>query len=211
VSIFLIGYPVNPIIETAAEADIRTIMVRQERTGYTWPTRSAASPRATRSASSRCSIGPGTENAYGGDRPGVRRVGADRRAARRYRRAIAGVQPNYSAFLNMQQISKSVEQVTIASAVPDAIRRAFTGVRNGRPRPTVVEIPVDLYNEEIAEPLHYRPAPRTRSGPDPQAVAEVAKGPGRRGASGDLRRAGGSTTPRRGTPCANWPRRLKRR
>ena len=30
---FLIGYPVNPIIEAAAQADIRTIIVRQERTG----------------------------------------------------------------------------------------------------------------------------------------------------------------------------------
>ena len=29
----LIGYPVNPIIEAAAEADIRTLIVRQERTG----------------------------------------------------------------------------------------------------------------------------------------------------------------------------------
>src|SRR5438132_10848482 len=29
----LLGYPVNPIIEAAAEADIRTIIVRQERTG----------------------------------------------------------------------------------------------------------------------------------------------------------------------------------
>src|SRR5258708_17863131 len=30
---FLIGYPVNQIIEAAAEVDIRTIIVRQERTG----------------------------------------------------------------------------------------------------------------------------------------------------------------------------------
>ena len=30
---FLVGYPVNPIIEACAEADIRTIIVRQERTG----------------------------------------------------------------------------------------------------------------------------------------------------------------------------------
>ena len=28
---YIIGYPVNPIIEAAAEADIRTIIVRQER------------------------------------------------------------------------------------------------------------------------------------------------------------------------------------
>ena len=30
---FIVGYPVNPIIEAAARADIRTIIVRQERTG----------------------------------------------------------------------------------------------------------------------------------------------------------------------------------
>ena len=30
---FLIGYPVNTIIEASAQADIRTIIVRQERTG----------------------------------------------------------------------------------------------------------------------------------------------------------------------------------
>ncbi len=30
---FLIGYPVNHIIEASAEADIRTIIVRQERIG----------------------------------------------------------------------------------------------------------------------------------------------------------------------------------
>ena len=30
---FIIGYPVNPIFEAAAKADIRTIVVRQERTG----------------------------------------------------------------------------------------------------------------------------------------------------------------------------------
>ena len=35
---FVVGYPVNPIFEAAAEADIRTIIVRQERTGFTSPT-----------------------------------------------------------------------------------------------------------------------------------------------------------------------------
>src|SRR6185503_16086679 len=30
---FLIGYPVNTVIEASAQADIRTIIVRQERTG----------------------------------------------------------------------------------------------------------------------------------------------------------------------------------
>jgi acetolactate synthase-1/2/3 large subunit len=63
----------------------------------------------------------------------------------------------------------------MADAVPDAMRRAFTQVRNGRPRPVLVEIPADVMAEEVPEPLNYEPVPRTRSGPDPRAVAEVAE------------------------------------
>src|SRR6202035_5966557 len=53
-------------------------------------------------------------------------------------------------------------------------RRAFTQVRNGRPRPVLVEIPADVMTEEVPEPLNYEPVPRTRSAPDPQAVSEAA-------------------------------------
>ena len=47
-----IGYPVNPIIEGAAEEDIRTIMVWQDASASICATRSPRPPRATRSASS---------------------------------------------------------------------------------------------------------------------------------------------------------------
>jgi acetolactate synthase-1/2/3 large subunit len=59
-------------------------------------------------------------------------------------------------------------------AIPDALRRAFTQVRNGRPRPVLVEFPADVLAEEVPEPLAYRPPMRTRTAPDPQAVADVA-------------------------------------
>src|SRR5438067_1941013 len=63
---FLIGYPVNPIIEAAAAADIRTIIVRQERTGL-----HMADAVSRVSSSDRIGVfamqhGPGTENAVGG-------------------------------------------------------------------------------------------------------------------------------------------------
>ena len=45
------------------------------------------------------------------------------------------------------------------------MRRAFTQLRNGRPRPVVVEIPLDVFNEEVAEPLTYEPTFHVRSGP----------------------------------------------
>jgi acetolactate synthase-1/2/3 large subunit len=63
---FLIGYPVNPIIEAAAEADIRTIMVRQERVGLHM---ADAVSRVTSGDSIgvfTMQHGPGSENAFGG-------------------------------------------------------------------------------------------------------------------------------------------------
>jgi acetolactate synthase-1/2/3 large subunit len=38
-----------------------------------------------------------------------------------------------------------------------------------------VEIPSDVFAEDVSEPLVYEPAPRLRSGPDPHAVDEVAR------------------------------------
>jgi acetolactate synthase-1/2/3 large subunit len=54
------------------------------------------------------------------------------------------------------------------------MRRAFTQVRNGRPRPVLVELPHDLLREEVPDGWTYAPAPRLRTAPDPRAVAEVA-------------------------------------
>jgi acetolactate synthase-1/2/3 large subunit len=172
---FLIGYPVNHIIEASAAADIRTIIVRQERTGL-----HIADAVSRLSSGQRIGVfamqhGPGTENAFGG----VAQAYADSSPivvlAGGFPRRLNGVNPNFSAYLNFQHISKSCEQVNVASALPEVLRRAFTQVRNGRPRPAVVEIPGDVMMEDMPEPLEYTPVPRTRYGPDPRAVAEVAE------------------------------------
>jgi len=47
-------------------------------------------------------------------------------------------------------------------------------VKNGRPRPVLVEFPVDVLREEVPDGWTYTPAPRMRTGPDPRAVSEVA-------------------------------------
>jgi acetolactate synthase-1/2/3 large subunit len=172
---YLIGYPVNPIIEAAAAADIRTIIVRQERTGLHMADAVSRVTSGERIGVFAMQFGPGTENAFGGvaqafgeSVPIVVLPGG-------YPRAMAAVPPNFSAYLNFQHITKSAEQVTVAAAVPDALRRAFTQVKNGRPRPVLVEIPKDVFDEELLAPLAYQPAPRIRSGPDPECVEEVAR------------------------------------
>ena len=55
------------------------------------------------------------------------------------------------------------------------MRRAFSQLRNGRPGPVLIEFPLDLFGEELKEPLDYEPTFSTRSGPDPTAVASVAE------------------------------------
>ena len=172
---FLIGYPVNTIIEASAQADIRTIIVRQERTGIHMADAVSRLTSGRRIGVFAMQHGPGAENSFGGiaqaygdSVPIVVLPGG-------YPRRLTNIPPNFNAFLNFRHITKWCEQVTVAGAVPDAMRRAFTQVRNGRPRPVVVEFPIDLFQEEVAEPLDYVRAPVTRSAPDPAAVREVAR------------------------------------
>jgi acetolactate synthase-1/2/3 large subunit len=172
---FLIGYPVNHIIEAAAQADIRTIIVRQERVGLHMADAVSRVTSGKQIGVFAMQHGPGTENAFGGvaqafgdSAPIVVLPGG-------YPRRITNVRPNFSAFLNYQHVTKWCEQVTVPAGVPEAMRRAFTQVRNGRPQPALVEFPVDLFQEDVPEPLEYTPAPVTRFGPDPKAVAKVAE------------------------------------
>ena len=171
---FLIGYPVNPIIEAAAEADIRTIIVRQERTGLHMADAVSRITSGERIGVFAMQHGPGVENSFGGvaqafgdSVPIVVLPGG-------YPRRLLNIPPNFSSFLNYQHVTKWIEQVILTDAVPDAMRRAFTQVRNGRPRPVMVELPYDLLQDEVPDGWAYTPAPRLRTGPDPRDVATVA-------------------------------------
>ena len=172
---FLIGYPVNPIIEAAARADIRTIIVRQERTGLHMADAVSRVTSGQKIGVFTMQHGPGSENAFGG----VAQAYADSVPIvvlpAGFPRRLTNVPPNFNSFLNFQHITKTAEQVIMADAVPAALRRAFMQAKNGRPRPTLVELPIDVLAEEFPGELVYEPTPRTRSGPDPVAVREVAK------------------------------------
>jgi len=172
---FLIGYPVNPIIEAAAEADIRTIIVRQERTGLHMADAVSRVSSGRRIGVFAMQHGPGTENSFGGvaqafgDSVPIVVLPAG------YPRRLLNIPPNFSSFLNYQHVTKWAEQVVLADAVPAAMRRAFTQVRNGRPRPVLVELPVDLLREDVPDGWSYTPAPRLRTAPDPADVARAAE------------------------------------
>ncbi|MXY48888.1 MAG: thiamine pyrophosphate-requiring protein [Gemmatimonadetes bacterium] len=172
---YLFAYPVNPLIESAAELDIRTVIVRQERIGLHM---ADAMSRLTsgRNIGVFCmQSGPGTENAYGGVAQAFGESVPIVVLPMGYRRKVAQLSPNFHAYLNFQHITKSCEYLVLPETVSEVMRRAFTQVRNGRPGPALVEFPTDLLGEEVPGPFDYRPTPSVRVGPDPDAMRDAAE------------------------------------
>ncbi len=172
---YLFAYPVNPLIEAAAKLDIRPIIVRQERIGLHMADALSRVTSGEKIGVFCMQSGPGSENAFGGvaqafgdSSPIVVLPGG-------YTRQLGQIQPNFSSALNYRHVTKSCEQVTVPEAVPEAMRRAFTQVRNGRPRPVLVEFPSDIYSEDIADDFDPAPAPTLRYGPDSASIEAAAE------------------------------------
>jgi acetolactate synthase-1/2/3 large subunit len=171
----LTGYPVNHLIEFAAAVDIRPIIVRQERIGLHMADAISRMTSGRKLGVFCMQHGPGTENAYGG----VAQAFGDSIpilvVPQGYQRRMAHVAPNYNAVAQMRGITKSAEPVVLPGEVPNVMRRAFSRLRNGRGGPVLVEVPADLWNEELPGPLDYAPIAPTRYGPDREALRAAAR------------------------------------
>ncbi len=170
----LCGYPVNHLIEFAAAIDIRPVMVRQERIGLHMADAMSRVTSGRKIGAFCMQHGPGSENAYGGVAQAYSESVPLLVIPQGYPRRIAGIDPNYSAAREMRGIAKSAEWVAVPAELPNVMRRAFSRLRNGRGGPAIVEVPTDLWNEEIGE-LDYSPVIRARTAPDPGDVRRAAE------------------------------------
>ncbi len=170
----LIGYPVNHLFEFAAEADIRTIVVRQERVGLHMADAIARLSSGRRIGAFCMQHGPGAENAFGGVAQAFGESVPVLVLPMGYPRRLAHIAPNFNSTTSMRTVTKSAEPIVLPAEIPNIFRRAFSRLRNGRGGPVLVEIPNDIWNEEIAEPLDYQPVFATRYGPDPADVSRAA-------------------------------------
>lgn len=171
---YLFAYPVNPIIEAAAKLDIRPIIVRQERIGLHMADAMSRMTSGQQIGVFCMQSGPGSENAFGGVAQAYGDSAPIVVLPMGYSRGLTQIQPNFNSALNYRHVTKSCEQVTVPEAVPEALRRAFTQARNGRPRPALVEFPSDLLGEEIPDSFAPTPVPTTRYGPDSASIAAAA-------------------------------------
>ena len=169
----LCGYPVNHLLEYAAAADIRPIIVRQERIGLHMADAISRVTSGRKIGAFCMQHGPGSENAYGGVAQSYSKSVPLLVIPQGYPRRIAGIDPNYSASREMRHVAKISEHLIVPGEIANAMRRAFSNLRNGRSGPAIVEIPTDLWNEDIGT-LDYTPVSRAKSGPDPADVRKAA-------------------------------------
>ena len=171
----LFAYPVNPLIEAAAKLDIRTVIVRQERIGL-----HMADAYSRMSSGDKIGVfcmqhGPGAENAFGGVAQAYSESVPILVIPAGYPRRLAHYYPNFNSTLNMQHITKWAEPLTMGKAIPEVLRRAFFQLRNGRPGPVLLEVPVDVFNEDVPDSWEYIPAFSAKTGPDPSDIEVAAK------------------------------------
>ncbi|WP_268796889.1 thiamine pyrophosphate-requiring protein [Sphingomonas sp. Root50] len=171
---YIFGYPVNMITEFAADADIRSIIARSERVaGH------MADAMSRVSSGENIGVyfmqhGPGIENGMGAVAQAFGESVPILVIPMGYARNEAWVEPNFNSSVSLRSFSKSVEPVVSGKHLPDVMRRAFSRLRSGRGGPVVVEVPIDMWDEEVPEPLRYTPVRKVRSGPDPDAIVEAA-------------------------------------
>lgn len=171
----VIGYPVNHILEFAARADIRPIIVRQERIGLHMADAISRMTSGKKIGVFLMQHGPGAENAFGGVAQAYGESVPILVMPMGYARNIAHTDPQFNSVLNFKHVTKSTEPVTNVQDIPDIMRRAFTQLRNGRGRPVLIEVPTDVFGEDFEGELEYTPVYKTRSGPEPDAVKTAAK------------------------------------
>ncbi len=170
----LFGYPVNSIFEYVAKAGIKPIIVRQERIGLHMADALSRLSSGKKIGAFAMQSGPGTENAFGGVAQAYSESVPILVLPGGYDRRLENVDPNFSSVKNFAHVSKSVEQLTSGADIGNVFRRAFTQLRNGRGGPCIVELPKDIWSEDVPADFDYKPVITTRYGPDSDSVNAAA-------------------------------------
>ena len=143
--------------------------------------------------------GPGIENAF----PGIAQaysenvpmliLPAGQALDRQYRH------PTFDASEVYAPVTKWSARAHAVAEVPELMRRAFQAMRTGKGGPVLVEIPAEVWEEELQGELDYEPVVPQRAAPDPAALRKAAEMLATAEKPGALGRAGGALRRARAT------------
>jgi acetolactate synthase-1/2/3 large subunit len=171
---YVFGFPSHPLFDTdvARDAGIRTIVVRQERTGAHMADAIARVTSGDEIVAMAMQHGPGTENSFGGVQQAYAESAPLVAMPAGYARSKTDTDPKFNSFVNYRNVSKHCEQLSDPDAVGETLRRAFSAARSGRQRPAVVELPLDVFDQEVGD-IGYESVTAERTAPDPASVSEA--------------------------------------
>ncbi|PKB83301.1 MAG: hypothetical protein BZY88_02325 [SAR202 cluster bacterium Io17-Chloro-G9] len=173
---YLSCFPTTPVIESVAAAGIRPIICRQERVGVGIADGYSRVTNGDRMGVFAMQYGPGSENAYAGVATSYSDSTPLLLLPTGHPRERQGILPHFSSMSNFVGVTKYLEQINTANRTPQAMRRAFAALRQGRPGPVLVEIPADLTSEEVAEEsFDYQPSRPMISQGNPRDVEAAAR------------------------------------
>lgn len=159
------AFPHSDLIEAAARAGIRPLIVRQERQALHIADGYARMTGGRRLACSTVQHGPGSENAFGA----VAQCHADNvpllHIPGGYPRRAQGLDAHFSAARSMQHVNKWCAMVLDPARLPQMLQNAFALLRNGRPGPVTLEVPGDVFAAEVSPALLEGYRPQRRSAP----------------------------------------------
>ena len=169
---WIAAFPHQSIIDVAAKEGIKPVIVRQERAGVNMADALSRVTNGKTIGVFTMQYGPGAENAFSG-------------VAQAYADSVpilllpggnpqdrVGVHPNFDSLDHYKGITKWASYIMSADRTVDVMRSAFSNLRNGRPGPVLVEIPVDVATHEVKN-FNYTPVKQTRSEADPQDVSDI--------------------------------------
>jgi acetolactate synthase I/II/III large subunit len=173
---FLSCYPTTIMIEAAAAIGIRPILCRQERVGVDIADGYSRVSNGKRIGVFAMQYGPGAENAF----PGIATAYSDSAPLLvlplGHSRAQAGVFPNFRASRTYASVTKNVEELLLPEQVGEAMRRAYSLLKNGRSGPVMLELPTDVASADPGEAWKsYRPVRAAQSAGSPSDVDAAAK------------------------------------
>ena len=168
-------FPFTPILDALAAAEIRPVVARQERVAENMADGFSRIHSGRDFGVITVQQAAGAENAFSGiahaktdsspvlflpGHPGTNFV---------------GVSPTFDGVENYRATTKWADRIPSACQISQRLRRAYTKLRSGRPGPVMLEIPVDVAQSNLPEPLEYSSPKALRTAGDPTTIVDACR------------------------------------
>jgi acetolactate synthase-1/2/3 large subunit len=169
----IIGFPHSELFDAAAALDIPPVITRTQRVAVNVAEGYARASTGDDLAVVTVQYGPGAESAFGG----IAQAFNDRAPIlflpTGYPRGSDAVTPNFEARRNFRHVTKWCEAAARVEDLPKLMHAAISRVRNGRPAPVLLELPVDLLAETLDPAAEYQRPRRSVPQADAGEIAEL--------------------------------------